>query len=162
MAIVLIIVIALAGGAAWYFVSNPGGSSSTTATAPTGDPTLTTCITDATPLAEHIHPHLEVVINGQPVTIPANIGISATCQRPVHTHDASGTIHVESPVVYPFTLHDFFLVWGEPFDNTQILQYKVDSSHFLRMTVNGLPNSQFENYVMQDGDQIVITYGPST
>ncbi len=167
IAIVLIIVVALAG-AAWYFVSplfsTPGGSA-TSATAasssPIGDPTLTTCINGAS-LAEHIHPHLDIIINGQPVAIPAEIGTTPTCTRPVHTHDDSGTIHVESPVVYPFSVHDFFLVWGQPFDNTQILQYKVDSTHVLTMTVNGAPNNQFQNYVMREGDKIVITYGPTS
>jgi hypothetical protein len=168
LAIVLIIVIAIAGGAAWYFISGQGGSTSSTSTpgptAPstgTGDPTLTTCINDAN-LAEHIHPHLSIIINGQAVAIPADIGITPTCTRPVHTHDDTGTIHVESPVVYPFTVHDFFLVWGKQFDSTKIFEYNVDSTHTLTMTVNGAPNTQFQNYVMQDGDDIVITYASTS
>ena len=154
------LLILIAVGIAWYVVSSSwSGSTSSSAL---GDPTLTTCVTDATPLAEHIHAHLSIIINGQPVTIPANTGITPTCTRPVHTHDESGTIHVESPVVYPYTLHDFFLVWDQPFDNTQILQYKVDTTHTIRMTVNGAPNTKFENYVMHEGDQITITYGAAS
>lgn len=155
IAVVLILIVA---GAAWYYVSTNSGSGSTV----TGDPTLSICITDSTVLAEHIHPQLQIVVNGRPVTIPANVGISAACLRPIHTHDETGEIHVESPVVYPYTLHDFFLVWGQPFDSTQVLQYKADTTHTLKMTVNGTPNSDFQNYVMHDGDQIVITYAPSS
>jgi len=166
LAIVLVIVVVLAG-AGWYFISpslSSQGSSNTrmTNTSPTTgtqDPTLTTCIDDAN-LAMHIHVKLSIVINGQPVPIPANVGVSLTCTRPVHTHDESGEIHVESPVIYPYTLKDFFLVWGQPFDNAQIMEYKIDSAHTIRMTVNGAPNTQFQNYVLRDGDQIQITYGP--
>jgi hypothetical protein len=68
---------------------------------------------------------------------------------------------MESPVVYPYTLHDFFLVWGLPFDSTQIAGHRVDSTHTLTMTVNGVSNTQYQDYVMHDSDQIVITYGPT-
>jgi len=164
-AIVLIVIVVLAG-AVWYFVSpsiSSGGGETNTTGGPTQiqDPTLTTCISDAN-LAMHIHAKLSIVINGQPITIPANIGIVGQCTRPVHTHDDSGEIHIESPVLYPFTVKDFFLVWGQPFDNTQILQYKIDATHTVRMTVNGVVNTQFENYVFRDGDVIQITYGPYT
>lgn len=150
-----VLILILIGGVLWYYVSP---ATSTSAPTSVSDPVLS-CNDESKGLAEHIHPHLTIIINGQQVTIPANIGLSASCEHPIHTHDESGTIHVESLVSYPFTLHDFFLVWGQPFDNTQILQYKVDASHCLRMTVNGVPNDRYQNYVMQDGVQIVITYG---
>lgn len=153
----VVIIVVLLGGALWYFVGPAIFAGSSTAT-PTGDPTLTTCISEGS-LAMHIHVHLSITVNGQPVGIPANVGVDATCTRPVHTHDDSGELHIESPVVYPFTLGDFFMVWGHPFDNTQIMTYKVDSAHSLRMTVNGIPNSTFRNYVLQDNDAILITYG---
>jgi len=154
---VVVIIVVLLGGAIWYFVA-PAVFSGHPPTTPTGDPTLTTCINEGS-LAMHIHVRLSITVNGQPVDIPANVGVDATCTRPVHTHDDTGEIHIESPVVYPFTLGDFFTVWGKPFDNTQIMTYKVDLAHSLRMAVNGIPNNQFQNYVLQDGDVIQITYG---
>jgi hypothetical protein len=153
----VVVIVVLLGGAVWYFVA-PTIFSGHPPTTPTGDPTLTTCISEGS-LAMHIHVHLSITVNGRPVDIPANVGVDATCTRPVHTHDDSGEIHIESPVVYPFNLGDFFMVWGKPFDNTQILTYKVDSAHNLRMTVNGIVSSQFQNYVLQDNDVIQITYG---
>jgi len=157
VAIVLIAVVVLAAAAWVYFApALSGGSTQTTAGE---DPTLTTCINEGS-LAEHIHVHLKIVINGEQVKIPANVGVTSSCTLPVHTHDDTGEIHIESPFVYPFNLKDFFLVWGQPFNNTQIMQYKVDSTHLLKMTVNGQQNTEFENYVFHDGDEIVITYGP--
>jgi hypothetical protein len=34
---------------------------------------------------------------------------------PIHTHDTSGIVHIESPTVRPFTLGQFFDVWGVRF-----------------------------------------------
>src|SRR5262249_6835487 len=74
-------------------------------------------------LAIHFHPHVTIIINGQQQVIPANTGIPLdTSGNPVgfysiHTHDTSGTIHVESPNAgRTFHLHDFFDIWGMPFD----------------------------------------------
>jgi hypothetical protein len=66
----------------------------------------------------HIHQHLDVFANGKRVTVPAGIGIDADYRfiSPLHTHDTSGVIHVESPTVRPFTLGEFFGVWGVPLE----------------------------------------------
>lgn len=96
----------------------------------------------------HIHPQLKIMINGAPQEVPANIGIGARCMNALHTHDASGTIHVESPEKRDFTLADFFAVWGKPFSQDQII----------RETVNGIEVKDYENTVFRDKDQIVIYY----
>src|SRR5437870_11139268 len=43
------------------------------------------------------------------ILIPGGIGFSSTCARPLHTHDTSGTIHVETDVNQNYTIGDFFL-----------------------------------------------------
>lgn len=62
----------------------------------------------------HIHQHLDVFVDGRRVPVPAGIGIdpSGLFISPLHTHDASGVIHVESPTARAFTLGEFFGVWG--------------------------------------------------
>lgn len=109
-----------------------------------------------TNLAMHIHPHLTIIIDGQTQVIPSLIGISGQYALPIHTHDTSGTIHVESTAAYDFRLKDFFLVWDQPFDSQHILGYTGDAQHPVTLTVNGQTNSSFENVVMHDGDNIVI------
>jgi len=106
----------------------------------------------------HIHPHLQIVVNGKNEIIPANVGITVDCMRPIHTHDTSGEIHVESPEEIDFTLGDFFAVWQEPFSSGQILDYRVNSGHEILMTVDGRPSGEFENLVLRDQQQIVIEY----
>ena len=106
----------------------------------------------------HIHPNLEIDINGQKQEIPANIGISGVCMNAIHTHDNSGLIHVESPEKRDFTLEDFFFIWGKTFTKDQILDSKVDSTHVVRETVNGKDSQDYEKTVLHDGDKIIISY----
>ncbi len=106
----------------------------------------------------HIHPHLEIIINGQTQEIPANIGIGISCMNALHTHDNSGTIHVESPEKRDFTLADFFAVWNKTYNKNQILDYKVDQAHVIREAANGREVKDYQNTILRDNDQIVISY----
>ena len=63
--------------------------------------------------ALHVHAQLQLFKNGQPVVVPAGIGIPGGCFYWLHTHTADGVIHVESPVVRDFTLGQFFEIWGQ-------------------------------------------------
>ena len=111
------------------------------------DPTAI-CVQHAR-LAMHIHPRLEIRVNGEAQEIPADIGVSPACMRPIHTHDASGTLHLEFPTVRDVALGEFFRVWEKPFRREQVT---------VKMFVNGVLNEEFENYIMKDGDRIEILY----
>lgn len=134
-----------------------GSSSKSHTSSKTNREVALTCTTDmATQF--HIHPNLEIIINGQKQEIPANIGIGLTCMNAIHTHDNSGVIHIESPEKRDFTLSDFFAVWNKTFTSSQILDSKVDEHHVIRETVNGQQVQDYENTVLRDKDQIVISY----
>ena len=128
-------------------------------------------ITDHDKMLLHIHPHLEILIGGNQITIPANIGISSstwknhtidtygmTGMAPLHTHDTSGTIHVESNTVRNYTLGQFFDVWGVQFNETCILD-KCSGSGKLSMTINGVSNNEYRNHVLKDAELIRIVFG---
>src|SRR6266542_5599468 len=70
---------------------------------------LDRCVTS---VLYHAHPNLAIVINGTTFTIPSQVGIQGGCNKPIHTHDTSGTLHVETDDNRDYTLHDFFLIWG--------------------------------------------------
>ena len=106
----------------------------------------------------HIHPHLRIVVNGAEQSVPANVGITLDCMHPLHTHDATGEIHVESPEQRDFTLGDFFAVWGKTFGKDEILSYHADQDHRITMTVAGAENEEYENLILQDKQDIVIEY----
>jgi hypothetical protein len=167
LAVILIAVIVV-GAVGWYFLSplffpaSPASSSQTSLPATTTPSSLIETCVEEGQVSYHIHVRLSIVANGERVPIPANIGIAPGCTWPIHTHDAGGTIHIESPVYYPFTLGDFFNVWGKPFDSTRVLDFQVGPRHSLRMFVNGAQNLQFQNYVLQDGDEIQIVFETQT
>ena len=123
------------------------------------------CIDKSQPIPEqyHIHPHLQIVINGQNIPIPGDIGKEIFgCERVIHTNDTSGIIHIEPNVYQPFTLGDFFGVWGKPFSRDRILDYVRDAEHEIVMTVDGNESDEFENLVLRDGQQILIDYKAKT
>lgn len=72
--------------------------------------------------ALHIHEHLDVFADGKRVVVPAGIGIDPAGRfiSPLHTHDTSGVVHVESPTVRPFTVGEFFGVWGVPLRRARV------------------------------------------
>lgn len=123
------------------------------------DPFLLTPVPEDVPLAMHIHANLSIVIDGQPQEIPEGIGLLADGDLPIHTHDATGKIHIESPEVRDFHLQDVFTVWGQSFDSQEILGHQADATHLITMTVNGTGSTDFGSLLLQDGDDIVIWYG---
>ncbi len=70
--------------------------------------------------------------------------------NPMHTHDDEpGLIHMEfggKVTKNDLALQKFFDVWGKNFGTAK------------SMMVNGVENSEFEDYRMQDGDMIEILY----
>ena len=79
-------------------------------------------------LKTHFHSHLALFYRGEQIAVPYGIGIVKPFRVErgfvgegsgyywLHTHDASGIIHVESPTDRAYTLGNFFDVWGEPLE----------------------------------------------
>ncbi len=104
----------------------------------------------------HIHPNLAIRVDGVDRAIPADIGVTAACMRPIHTHDDSGTLHLEFPVPQDATLGQFFRVWGQPFSATQVWDRAVGDGDALTVTVNGQETTEREGLVLRDRDQVLI------
>ena len=102
----------------------------------------------------HRHAHVTIKVNGKDVEIPTNIGVTGTMgangePMELHTHDTSGVVHAEfAGIVSKDQLHigNFFKIWGQDFSKNSILGNKVDATHHITMTVDGVPNTDFENY----------------
>lgn len=108
----------------------------------------------------HWHPQLTVTIKGKEETIPQNIGLGAV-HGPIHTHQDLPTIHLETQgriTKDDIRLGKFFQAWGKQFSSTCVLDFCNDSDGTVSMTVNGQPNTEFDQYVMQDKDKIEIRY----
>lgn len=98
----------------------------------------------------HFHPNLKIIVDGAEEMIPAKTGDITGCMAEVHTHDASGTIHVESVSAgKTFTLGQFFTVFQKEINR---LGYDLSA------TVDGAPAEDPANVVLADGQQIVLEY----
>jgi hypothetical protein len=108
----------------------------------------------------HVHAHLDVYVNGTPVTVPAGIGIDIrdpavqlfrapdgskayggitlcprVCISPLHTHDDTGILHTESTSPVPNRLGQFFTEWGVRLDRRCVGGYCLPDG--IEVFVNG-------------------------
>ena len=77
-------------------------------------------------LTVHIHAHLSLFSKGQQIACPTGLGFLKPFQLTngfvemgngfywLHTHDATGIMHIESPDAWIYTLGNFFDIWGQP------------------------------------------------
>jgi len=119
------------------------------------------------PIIMHIHPQLSILVNGTSFSVPAQIGIdpslwkdhsldrfgmqstpemNMSAMAPLHTHDDSGIVHVESTVNRNYTLGEFLDIWGLNFDGKAV-KMSVDDDK---------PLPDFRNHILGDGKQIKL------
>ena len=106
------------------------------------DNPLRTCINDReTPYK--IKATLEIIIDGQQVDIPDNIGMNKECQRTMYTLTDDGTIYAEWQEEFPWEIGHFLWMWDFPLKDMD-----QDKSTIF---VNGKESSQFINHPLQEG-----------
>jgi hypothetical protein len=105
----------------------------------------------------HVHQHLDVFVNGERVIVPAGIGIGEGFLSPLHTHDASGVIHVESTTVRSFSLAEFFAVWGVRLTKTCLAGLCGDGK--LHFFVDGKPAADPNRIVLTQHLEIAVAFG---
>jgi hypothetical protein len=118
-------------------------------------------------LVYHIHDLVQVYINGQTIPIPAGIGInnvgtpSDQFIAALHTHDASGIVHIESPDKRDYTLGQFFDTWGVNLTSTCLgTPYCNAGDKQIRVFYDGKPYTQDpRGIVFSQHHDIVVTYG---
>jgi hypothetical protein len=117
-------------------------------------------------MVSHIHPKLNILVNEEPLVIPTDIGITSSLYKdhsldrygmsgmaPLHTHDDTGTIHVESNVNRNYTLGEFLKVWGGLDDIVG-----NGNNNIIKMSVDGRPVTDFNNHILKDGEQISLEF----
>ena len=113
-------------------------------------------------MAEHIHVHLDVLSDGKAVAVPAEIGIDTIHPgiSPLHTHDDSGVIHIESPVKRQFSLGEFFTEWGVSLSANNIGGLRTTDGKTVRVYVNGQPRTGDPAAILfNQHDEIALIYG---
>jgi hypothetical protein len=116
-------------------------------------------------LQNHIHAHVDVIIDARPVIVPADIGIVeregvVTGISPLHTHDDKGVVHIESERPETFRVEQLFAEWGVLLDKRCIAAFCTDDKNQLLAFANGELAPDPKAITFSDGLEIVIWYGP--
>ena len=110
----------------------------------------------------HYHAHLDVIINGAAVTVPASIGIDSANRAisPLHTHTPDGVVHIEAEQDANFTVGQLLTEWGVKLDKTCIATYCTDDKSQLLAFKNGKADVDPPAITIKAHDEIVLWYGP--
>ena len=136
------------------------------------DSSLSSFVDTNKKIVMHIHPGLNVTLNGKFLAIPSGVGINTTLwidhsldqygmqpmkmtgkdmsmimqgMSPLHTHDTSGVIHVESNEFRNYTLGQFLRNWGIDLDGKEV-----------KLSVNGNNVIDYKNHILADKDQMIL------
>jgi hypothetical protein len=136
-------------------------------------------------LVRHDHVHVDVIVNGRHVTIPAGVGmaeprdhgpcppspdkvgdctpghvyVADVANSPLHTHSVSGIIHVEPDRKATYTLGQFFDEWGVRLTGSCLGGYCTGSGEQLRAYVNGRRVANPRAIVLTNRQEIALVYG---
>ena len=118
---------------------------------------------------------LSIFVDSVRQDIPAEIGVDANGNNlsQVRTVDANGLLDINPIANEPLediTLGDFFETWrtnagvatnnaDATFSASELLGNTVSGTETVQMFVNGEVNVEYENYVIQEADEIFLVYG---
>lgn len=111
----------------------------------------------------HHHVQLAIYVDGQQVEVPGEVGYSTDLRvfSPLHTHDPTGIVHIESadPNFQP-VLGQFMDVWGVYLTDTCLGAECSDADRQLRVFVNGEQYTGDPTLLpLTDLLSIVVTFG---
>jgi hypothetical protein len=126
-------------------------------------------------LQYHVHAHLDVFFNGEPVTVPAGIGIDTAnpavisddrgvglrhecakpCISPLHTHATDGVLHTETKTPQPNSLGQFFIEWDVVLEPGRVGDYSDVKFYVDGEAYDGDPREM----ELSDGREIAIVIG---
>jgi hypothetical protein len=112
------------------------------------------------------HAHLSILVNNEFQKVPTYLGASSQppthCFYAIHSHDASGKIHVTPAAPGVFTLGELFEIWGQPLTNTNVAGV-VGLPVEIYITDNGVStkveDSEWGNIELKDHREITIALG---
>jgi hypothetical protein len=94
-------------------------------------------------IVAHYHAHLSLFVEGERIAIPRAVGVTqplvssrgivydGDCFYWMHTHDATGLVHIEPPVIEDRTLGEFFDVWGMELSEDNVAGFEGELSIFV-------------------------------
>lgn len=114
--------------------------------------------------AEHYHVHLDVMVDGAPVEVPADLGIDpdSGAMSALHTHDTDGVLHVEAAEKgQPFTLGQLFTEWNVRLTETELGALSAGRGKTLAAYVHGERADGDPAMIrLQPHQEIALVFGP--
>lgn len=116
------------------------------------------------PVVMHEHSNLQLFVHGEAQPTPTDIGIDLSDDpayvASLHTHDDTGTMHMESSVSRTFTLGEFFDIWGVRLSPSCMGAYCNDAENRLQVFVDGEEvTGNIRDVALEDQRVIAVTYG---
>ncbi|HVX03179.1 MAG TPA: hypothetical protein VHA09_08500 [Nitrososphaera sp.] len=111
----------------------------------------------------HVHSHLDVYVDGQKQELPSGIGIKTSppsCLFWLHTHDASGMVHVEAPEKKDFTLGQFIDIWNQTYTQSKPF-FEGVAGKPITAYVNGTQVTDYRSIPLESRKEIVLVFGKS-
>jgi hypothetical protein len=108
-------------------------------------------------LVEHYHAHLDIFVDGKKIKVPALVGINVGAQylTELHTHDATGVVHIESQQKQDYNLGQFFSEWAVFLNRNQVGGYTG-----LKWYVDGKPQTgNPQTLVFKPHQEIALVIG---
>lgn len=126
-------------------------------------------LTSQETLTVHYHAHLDVFVNGKKVPVPGGLGINVGPNgqapahgspgiAPLHTHDATGVVHIEAPKADKFTLGQVFDEWGVRLTANQAGAYSPVKVYVDGKPVTGDP----AGIVLKPHEEVAVVAGHGT
>lgn len=111
---------------------------------------------------------LSVFLNGQQLQIPENVGVQSDGSRAA-TFTTADTGEIFFTPDAGVTLGTFFETWRtnaglagnntfSSFSSTELFGEATTATHVIKLFVNGEVSLDYENHVLQDGDEVSIVY----
>ena len=109
-----------------------------------------------------------IFVNGEQVVIPPNVGVqSGGDKEAVYTETNNGK--VISNIGDTVSLGEFFDIWrtnaglagnnsNAILNDAELMNNAEDATHTVQMFVNGQISQAYGDYILQDGDQVVLVY----
>jgi hypothetical protein len=133
----------------------------------------------------HVHSHLDVFVNGEPVTVPSGIGIdihnpavqhltasdgstgyggisppcAQPCISPLHTHFVDGVLHTEAKKDQFNTLGKFFTEWNVRLDSKCVGGYCKPAAPIAIYVDGNLNTGDPRQITLEDRKEIAIVIG---
>ncbi|MBC7596392.1 MAG: hypothetical protein H7288_21105 [Kineosporiaceae bacterium] len=116
-------------------------------------------------MAEHYHVHLDILIDGKAVPVPADVGVDPSdgSMSALHSHSNDGIVHIEAATKgQAFTLGQFFTQWDVSLSGNQIGSLAARDGKSLKAFVNGKEVTSNPAMIrLAASQQITLVFGPT-